>query len=60
MANATNHDERQRGSDVVDTAEPGGTPHFHWARSGEYVSQVSAVGPLGLDYVDPEDDPRRD
>ncbi len=37
---------------------PGGTPHFHWARSGEYVSQVSANGPLGLDYVDPTDDPR--
>jgi len=37
---------------------PGGTPHFHWARSGEYVSQVSAIGPLGLDYVDPSDDPR--
>jgi quercetin dioxygenase-like cupin family protein len=37
---------------------PGGTPHFHWARSGEYVSQVSAVGPLGLEYVDPSDDPR--
>ncbi len=38
---------------------PGGTSHFHWARSGEYVSQVSAIGPLGLDYVDPHDDPRR-
>lgn len=37
----------------------GGTSHFHWARSGEYVSQVSAIGPLGLDYVDPHDDPRR-
>ena len=37
---------------------PGGTSHFHWARSGEYVSQVSAIGPLGLDYVDPHDDPR--
>ena len=37
---------------------PGGTPHFHWARSGEYVTQVSAVGPLGLDYVDAADDPR--
>ena len=23
---------------------PGGTPHFHWARSSEYVSQVSAIG----------------
>ena len=36
----------------------GGTPHFHWARSGEYVTQVSAIGPLGLEYLDPKDDPR--
>ena len=36
----------------------GGTPHFHWARSGEYVTQVTAIGPLGLEYLDPEDDPR--
>jgi hypothetical protein len=38
---------------------PGDTAHFHWAKSGEYVAQVSAVGPLGLDYVDAADDPRR-
>ena len=37
---------------------PGGTPHFHWAKSGEYVTQVTAIGPLGLEYLDPEDDPR--
>jgi quercetin dioxygenase-like cupin family protein len=37
---------------------PGGTPHFHWARSGEYVTQVSAIGPISLDYVNPDDDPR--
>ena len=37
---------------------PGGTPHFHWARSGEYVTQISALGPLGMDYVDAADDPR--
>lgn len=37
---------------------PGGTPHFHWARSGEYVTQVTAIGPLGLEYLDPHDDPR--
>ena len=37
---------------------PGGQPHFHWAKSGEYVTQISAIGPLGLDYVDPVDDPR--
>ena len=37
---------------------PGGTPHFHWAKSGEYVSQVTALGPLGLEYVNRADDPR--
>jgi quercetin dioxygenase-like cupin family protein len=37
---------------------PAGTPHFHWARSGEYVTQVTAIGPLGLEYLNPEDDPR--
>ena len=37
---------------------PGNTSHFHWAKSGEYVTQVSAIGPLGLEYVDAKDDPR--
>lgn len=37
---------------------PGGQPHFHWARSGEYVTQVTAIGPLGLEYIDPASDPR--
>jgi hypothetical protein len=37
---------------------PGGTAHFHWARSGEYVTQVTAIGPISLDYVSPQDDPR--
>ena len=37
---------------------PGDTPHFHWAKSGEYVTQVTAIGPLGLEYMDPGDDPR--
>jgi hypothetical protein len=37
---------------------PGRTPHFHWARSGEYVTQITAIGPISLDYVNPEDDPR--
>ncbi len=37
---------------------PGDTPHFHWAKSGEYVTQVTAIGPLGLEYLDPADDPR--
>jgi hypothetical protein len=37
---------------------PGDTFHFHWAKSGEYVTQVTAIGPLGLEYLDPGDDPR--
>jgi quercetin dioxygenase-like cupin family protein len=37
---------------------PAGQSHFHWARSGEYVTQVTAIGPLGLEYVDRHDDPR--
>jgi quercetin dioxygenase-like cupin family protein len=37
---------------------PGNTPHLHWARSGEYVTQVTGAGPLGIEYVDSNDDPR--
>ena len=37
---------------------PGNTSHFHWAKSSEYVTQVSASGPLGMDYVHSGDDPR--
>jgi len=39
---------------------PGDTSHFHWAKSGEYVAQVTAIGPLGLEYVNPQDDPRNE
>jgi quercetin dioxygenase-like cupin family protein len=37
---------------------PGDTWHFHWAKSGEYVTQVTAIGPLGLEYKQTQDDPR--
>jgi hypothetical protein len=37
---------------------PGNTPHFHWAKSGEYISQVTATGPLGISYINAADDPR--
>jgi quercetin dioxygenase-like cupin family protein len=37
---------------------PGNTPHFHWAKSSEYVTQITASGPLGLEYIDSKDDPR--
>ena len=37
---------------------PGGQPHFHWAKSGDYITQVNAIGPLGLAYIEPANDPR--
>jgi quercetin dioxygenase-like cupin family protein len=37
---------------------PGGQSHYHCAKAGEYVTQVSAMGPLGMEYVDPVNDPR--
>ena len=39
---------------------PGSTSHFHWAKSGEYIAQVTAIGPLGFEYVNPKDDPRNE
>jgi quercetin dioxygenase-like cupin family protein len=39
---------------------PGNTSHFHWAKSGEYITQVTAIGPLGLEYIDVKDDPRKE
>jgi hypothetical protein len=37
---------------------PGNTFHYHWAKSGEYITQVTAIGPLGLEYMNSKDDPR--
>jgi|ERR1700678_318930 hypothetical protein len=37
---------------------PGDTPHFHWAKTSEYITQVTAIGPLGLEYINLKDDPR--
>jgi quercetin dioxygenase-like cupin family protein len=36
---------------------PKGTRHFAWTR-GETIIQVYAIGPWGLTYVNPKDDPR--
>jgi quercetin dioxygenase-like cupin family protein len=38
---------------------PGNTSHFHWAKSGEYITQVNALGPLGFEYIHSDDDPRK-
>ena len=37
---------------------PGNTHHFHWAKSGEYVTQITAPGPRGMEYLSAKDDPR--
>ena len=39
---------------------PANTSHFHWAKSGEYIAQVTAIGPLGIEYVNSNDDPRNE
>jgi quercetin dioxygenase-like cupin family protein len=39
---------------------PGNTSHYHWAKSGEYITQVTAIGPLGIEYVNSKDDPRNE
>lgn len=39
---------------------PGNTSHFHWAKAGEYIAQVTAIGPLGFEYVNSKDDPRNE
>jgi quercetin dioxygenase-like cupin family protein len=38
---------------------PSDTAHFHWAKSGEYITQITAIGPLGLEYINSQDDPRK-
>ncbi len=37
---------------------PKGTHHFAWTK-GETILQAYAIGPWGLTYVNPEDDPRQ-
>ena len=37
---------------------PANTSNFHWAKSSEYVTQITAIGPLGLEYLSAKDDPR--
>jgi len=39
-------------------AVPANTPHFAWAKE-ETVVQVHSIGPGGITYVDPADDPRQ-
>jgi quercetin dioxygenase-like cupin family protein len=36
---------------------PSGAPHFYWTR-GETIVQSHGIGPWGVTYVNPADDPR--
>ena len=29
-----------------------------WAKSGEYITQITGYGPLSIDYLEEKDDPR--
>jgi len=40
-------------------AGPAGGTHYWWAKAGEVIPQVSGTGPTGIDYVNPNDDPRK-
>jgi hypothetical protein len=51
-------DNCRRTRQAPSSCSPAVPPHFRWAKSGTYVTQVSAIGPLGLEYLDPIDDPR--
>ena len=42
----------------VEIILPGNTSHCHW--SGDYITQVTAIGPLGLEYINSKDDPRNE
>jgi quercetin dioxygenase-like cupin family protein len=35
-------------------SEPAGTPHYAWAKDGEVILQVSAIGPTGNTRVTPK------
>ena len=37
---------------------PRGAPHFYWAK-GETIVQSHGIGPWGVTYVNPADDPRK-
>jgi quercetin dioxygenase-like cupin family protein len=38
---------------------PAKHPHYVWTTNEEVIVQVSAVGPFGIDYLNPADDPRK-
>jgi quercetin dioxygenase-like cupin family protein len=51
-----------RGTQILDAGGYAFLPkdqfHFAWALSDGTIFQVQAVGPFGITYANPEDDPR--
>lgn len=37
---------------------PANQPHYYWTESEGVTFQVQAVGPVGITYINPADDPR--
>ena len=38
---------------------PARHPHYAWTENREAILQVQFIGPGGIEYIDPRDDPRR-
>jgi len=38
---------------------PARHPHYAWTEDGEAILQVQFIGPGGIDYINPADDPRK-
>lgn len=38
---------------------PPGHPHYVWTTDQETSFQLQTIGPIGIDYVNPADDPRK-
>jgi hypothetical protein len=65
QAGPLRHPRAAPGRRQDDAAQACGGPHLLGTLRGvlhragpEYITQVSAIGPLGLSYVHPSDDPR--
>jgi|SRR5215813_4428233 len=38
---------------------PPGHPHYVWTTDEETIFQLQTIGPIGIDYINPADDPRK-
>lgn len=53
------HEKAQELSPGSVAVMPSGHPMFGWTKDEEVVIQVHGVGPWGITYLNPEDDPRK-